>query len=161
MHNKPHTEEVKKKIREAQKAWRKTPAYQEFLKRQSQRGKNSKTLFEKGHKPLTDGKNLLNLQAKEKHWNWKGGITPEVIRLRGTQKYIDWRKAIFERDGYICQNCKKKGGYIEADHYPKRFSDLFKEKDWKTMWNINNGRTLCRACHDKTKWKKSPPPSLR
>lgn len=154
MHNEPHTEEAKEKIRRAQEAWRKTPGYKEFIERQRERGKKSKTLFNKGHKPLSDGSNLYGLQASDKHWNWKGGITPEVLRLRGTKKYISWRNKVFKRDNYTCKICSRKGCYIEADHYPKRFSDLFREKDWKTMWDINNGRTLCRKCHDKTKWKK-------
>ena len=73
MHNKPHTEKTKKKIRRAQEKWRKSPEYQEFIKRQRERGKKSKTKFKKGHKAHTDGKNLLGQQAGEKHWKWGGG----------------------------------------------------------------------------------------
>ena len=150
----PHSEKTKKKIREKQEAWRKSDKYKFFIERQRKRGKNSPTKFKNGHKPYTSGKNLIGLQVGQDHWNWKGGITPEVIRLRGTAKYIKWRKATFERDNYTCQDCGERGVYLEADHYPISFSILFKEKNWKTMWDINNGRTLCRKCHDKTKWKK-------
>lgn len=56
-----------------------------------------------------------------------------------------WREAVFARDDYTCQICRVRGGYMEADHilpfaYFPRFRTL-----------IQNGRTLCRRCHDKTK----------
>lgn len=156
MHNTPHTEEAKQKIREKQKAWRKTKRYELFVERQRKRAKKSPTKFKKGHESFTDGANLIGQQAGDTHWNWHGGITPEAIRVRGTAAYIKWRKDIYNRDDYTCQSCKKRGGYLEADHYPIPFTVLFAKKDWKTMWDINNGRTLCRSCHDKTKqhWRK-------
>jgi 5-methylcytosine-specific restriction endonuclease McrA len=56
-----------------------------------------------------------------------------------------WRKSVFERDNYTCQVCKQRGGYLEADHI----------KPWayfpQLRFDMSNGRTLCRACHDKTK----------
>lgn len=57
----------------------------------------------------------------------------------------EWRKAVFERDDYTCQLCNTRGNYLEADHI----------KPWayfpNLRFDINNGRTLCRPCHDKTK----------
>lgn len=56
--------------------------------------------------------------------------------------------------------CLKRGGRVEADHYPKKFSDIFKENDIQNFeqaekcqefWNLNNGRTLCYDCHQETK----------
>lgn len=113
--------------------------------------KNSPTTFKKGHKPLTDGANLLVYQKRENHWNWKGGITPEVIRVRGSKECREWRERIFERDNYTCQFCGKRGGRLEADHYPVMFSQIFREKNWELLKDISNGRTLCRPCHDGTK----------
>jgi hypothetical protein len=111
-----------------------------------------KTQFKKGHKVYKEVIHFIRpFQNGEKHWNWHGGITPEVIRVRGSKKYYDWRTRVFKRDDYTCQFCKKRGVYIEADHYPTSFSILFREKRWKEMWDINNGRTLCRKCHDTTK----------
>lgn len=155
MHITPHSEESKQKIREKQTAWRKTQSYKDFVERQRERAKKSKTKFTKGHKPLTDGMNLLAYQKGENHWNWKGGINPDVVRVRHLGKMIQWRKAIFERDDYSCVLCKRRGVELNADHYPVPFTVLYKNKDWKTMWNISNGRTLCVTCHNKTKthWK--------
>ncbi len=56
-----------------------------------------------------------------------------------------WRKAVFERDNYTCQMCHVRGNYIEADHI-KPFA-YFPE----IRWELSNGRTLCRKCHDSTK----------
>lgn len=57
----------------------------------------------------------------------------------------DWRKAIFERDDYTCQHCHIRGTYLEADHIkPFAFFPALR-------FELSNGRTLCRPCHDKTK----------
>lgn len=95
----------------------------------------------------------------EKHWNWQGGITKLNFALRECLEYKIWRRQVFERDNYTCQICNKRGnGEINADHI-KPFSTILKEqniKDIKTalscklLWDINNGRTLCRQCHEGT-----------
>ena len=56
-----------------------------------------------------------------------------------------WRKAVFDRDDYTCQTCGIRGTYLEADHI-KPFA-YFPE----LRFELSNGRTLCRSCHDKTK----------
>jgi hypothetical protein len=52
--------------------------------------------------------------------------------------------------------CKAKGVYLNADHYPILFSEIIRNNNIKNMqkareceilWDINNGRTLCRECH--------------
>ena len=89
--------------------------------------------------------------------------------IRECYKSKQWRKSIFARDRYSCVICGIVGGELNADHYPKRFVDILRENDVKTMdeafacnelWEIKNGRTLCIKCHSKTdtwgnKFKKS------
>lgn len=75
--------------------------------------------------------------------NWKGGITPINEKIRKSLEYRLWRNAVFERDNYTCIWCGFKG-YIEADHI-KPFS-LFLE----LRFAIDNGRTLCKPCHEST-----------
>jgi len=95
--------------------------------------------------------------------NWKGGITKIYISVRNCAKYKKWRKDVYKKDGYTCQVCGIKNGmgkriYLNADHYPIKFSNLinkYKIKNvseankCKELWNINNGRTLCLECHSK------------
>lgn len=77
---------------------------------------------------------------KEKHHNWKGGITPINKMIRESKEYKLWREAVFTRDNYTCIWCGFKG-YIEADHI-KPFA-YFPE----LRFAIDNGRTLCKPCH--------------
>lgn len=84
-------------------------------------------------------------QSKETHHNWKGGISPKNMLIRNSFQYKEWRKAVFERDNYTCQECGVRGGVIlNADHI-KPFA-LFPG----LRFELNNGRTLCKSCHLKT-----------
>ena len=78
---------------------------------------------------------------KENHWNWRGGITPKNVILRNCPEYKLWHKAVLERDGWACIWCGSKEN-IEADHI-KPFA-MYPE----LRFAIDNGRTLCRKCHN-------------
>src|SRR3990167_3553908 len=91
--------------------------------------------------------------------NWKGGVTPLLDQIRILLEYKQWRKTIFERDNYTCQQCKQRGAELNVDHYPKTFAQIFYENNISSLddamncqefWDINNGRTLCKDCHKKT-----------
>lgn len=102
-------------------------------------------IYDKTHKRyIRKGYNHNSSHSGENHPNWKGGITPERTRVYFTEEYINWRTTIFKRDNYICQICNK-GGYIEAHHILPFIS--YPEK----RYDLNNGMTLCRKCHDETK----------
>jgi 5-methylcytosine-specific restriction endonuclease McrA len=75
---------------------------------------------------------------------WRGGVSTENERQRKSLEYRIWRKAVFERDNYTCIWCGIRGGTLHADHI-KPFS-LFPE----LRFAIDNGRTLCIACHKTT-----------
>ena len=62
-------------------------------------------------------------------------------RIRNSQEYKDWRKAVFERDNYTCQSCGKHGGKLNA-HHIKPFKDYP-----KLRLVLDNGITLCAECH--------------
>lgn len=117
-----------------------------------------KTEFKQGHKTWNVG--LKGYWTGERNPRWKGGITPLVMKIRNCFLYRQWRSDVFTRDNFTCQLCGKRGGNLEADHFPKKFSDVFSENKiisflqamlCEELWNINNGRTLCVLCHDKTK----------
>lgn len=82
--------------------------------------------------------------SKEKHWNWRGGISNINNNPRRTAEYAEWRLLILKRDGFICQICFTKGRKLEVDHI----------KPWalypELRFDLLNGRTLCADCHKKT-----------
>lgn len=115
---------------------------------QINKGRRPTNAFPKGINHPFYGK-PLSAELKEKISkilnNWKGGITPELTKIRYSPEYKLWRKSVFERDNYTCQKCgDNTGGNLEANHI-KPFS-LFPE----LRFAIDNGRTLCEDCHKKT-----------
>ena len=72
------------------------------------------------------------------------GKTTLAVRLRNCLEYRNWRKAVFERDSYTCQECGQVGGKLNADHI-KRFAHYP-----ELRFEVSNGRTLCENCHRKT-----------
>jgi predicted nucleic acid-binding Zn ribbon protein len=87
--------------------------------------------------------NHIGLLAKEKHWNWQGGITLMEYGNEWTKKLRD---VIRKRDKFICQICYKNGFVVHHIDYNKKNN------------NPDNLITLCRSCHVKTnyhrkKWK--------
>lgn len=77
------------------------------------------------------------------HHNWKGGISSNKRKLMVSIYWKDWRKSVFQRDGFKCVDCGV-GGYLEPHHIIPVRSDRDK------LFNTNNGITLCRPCHMKT-----------
>ncbi len=111
-------------------------------------------------------KGEIGYLSKEKHYNWKGGITLLTKQIRSCFKYRQWRSDVFTKDDFTCQKCFMKSGvgmivYLEA-HHEKEFNKIIEEHKIRTLeealnceelWNINNGETLCDKCHNKTKRK--------
>ena len=91
-------------------------------------------------------------------------------QLRSIFKYRQWRSDVFTRDEFVCVLCgdgnyKGRGEHVqlEADHYPSQFGELVIKFNIKSieeatgceeLWNLNNGRTLCKKCHDPTRGKR-------
>lgn len=113
--------------------------------------------FPKGNIPWNKG--LKRYNAQEKHPQWKGGIAKINNIIRSCFEYRQWRSDIFHKNNFTCQICFVRGGtYLNADHYPKMFSEIIESNEIKSLedalncqelWDINNGRTLCKSCHKK------------
>lgn len=77
---------------------------------------------------------------------WRGGVSSLRVRLANTPEYKAWRKAVFERDDYTCQQCRRRGVRLQADH----IVPVAERPDLILV--VTNGQTLCRPCHwDKTR----------
>jgi hypothetical protein len=58
-----------------------------------------------------------------------------------------WRKAVFERDNYTCQECGAKDITLNAHHIISYLKD-------DSRWLLENGKTLCVYCHRKVNHQK-------
>ena len=151
------TEETKRKISEANKGNKHT----EETKKKMSVDRKGKLAWNKGVLLSEEHKRKISEgvpRGKNCHL-WTGGLTPTYDQIRGCWKYRNWRQKVFQRDKYICQECGyKKGHILEADHLTpfrvilekNKITTFIKAQNCKELWNIKNGRTLCKPCHKKT-----------
>ena len=92
---------------------------------------------------------------KERSFWWKGGITKERTKIWKSNKYKQWRKAVFERDNYICQKCGKNNCCMQA-HHIKPFVNFV-----HLRFEVSNGITLCKSCHYKIGHRYKRPNSFK
>ncbi|TKC19877.1 HNH endonuclease signature motif containing protein [Robertmurraya kyonggiensis] len=70
----------------------------------------------------------------------------ETVDITDSAEYKEWRKKVYIRDGYRCKmpGCNSNSRDIAAHHiYPKK---KFPNK----KFDLQNGITLCRKCHEDT-----------
>ena len=102
----------------------------------------------------------------KQHAHWKDNKkNPLYLQIRQCFQYRQWRWDVYTRDNFACVLCgrsKEVSGQLEADHFPKQFVEILNEYDIRTfdqaisceeLWNLNNGRTLCKQCHNPTRGK--------
>lgn len=84
-------------------------------------------------------------------------VAPIRKRIMELSEHKQWHSEILKRDSYLCVLCKSRKD-LEVDHI-KRFLHIVNQNNIKTteqarnckeLWDISNGRTLCRECHRKT-----------
>ena len=107
---------------------------------------------------LETRKKMSESHKGEKSYSWEGGKTKSSAKIRNSFEYRLWRSDCFRRDDFTCQECHIRGGKLSIDHI-KPFSliiaeyKIFSLKEalaCEELWDINNGRTLCWGCHQKT-----------
>lgn len=112
-----------------------------------------------------DSECKIGLITGEKHWNWKGGISPLYMRLR--QYLYDWTSSLaLKRDHYKCTICGSK--HQLQVHHIVPFKQLFQDfiqlypnldpiEDVNELYELgtkyepfldqNNLITYCKECH--------------
>ena len=160
------SEETKQKISKALKGRKLTEEHKRKIGG-SNKGKKLPTMigntngFQKGQVPWNKGIKYLQISGK-KHPSWKGGITKLNNRIRECQEYLQWRSNVFQRDNLTCRTCNGRGLRLEAHHirsfklllYENKIKSFEEAIKCKALWNIDNGVTLCKNCHNLTGRKK-------
>jgi hypothetical protein len=128
-----------------------------------------KSIIEKGKNTIINNGSCKG----PKNSNWKGGRVELRGRIHSLHEYNIWRKFIYERDKYRCQECFIEGNGKNLEcHHIKPFEKILSEflqtysqfspiedKEtltrlaitYKDFWDVKNGITLCDKCHTKTK----------
>jgi uncharacterized protein YlzI (FlbEa/FlbD family) len=86
-------------------------------------------IFPKGHKPA----NFID-----------GTSNNHSRKIRTSVEYDEWRRSVYKRDNFTCQECGKRGGRLNAHHIKSIL--LFPE----LTFAVENGTTLCVTCHEQT-----------
>lgn len=103
-------------------------------------------VFKGVSKPMeTSIKRIKTLKSKDPFYGTKSSLNAKLRKNVFAKK---WRSAVFERDNYTCQNCNKRGVYLEAHHITP-VKKLIESNNLNEIYNIMNGMTLCRICHMK------------
>lgn len=143
-----HTEESKKKIRIGHKG-------QVSFWKGKKLSKAHKKALSNSHKKRGD---KPPSRRGIRPWNYRGATILQE-QIRKCFEYRQWRSDVYTRDNFTCQKCNEKGGILNA-HHLKEFAKILKEYNIKTLkealkyeelWNINNGQTLCKKCHQTRK----------
>jgi len=90
--------------------------------------------------------------------SWKGGLTPLRIQIQNTLEWKDWIKSVMERDKYSCVDCGISNNKLHVDHitpycvlrFRYNINSVKEAIDCKALWDVANGRVLCKECHKKT-----------
>lgn len=87
----------------------------------------------------------------ERNGNWKGGVTVERLRLRGSREYREWRAAALRLRGGQCQDCGAQDGAVCECcgtriklhvHHVESFA-----KVPELRFDPTNSEVLCPKCH--------------
>ena len=66
-------------------------------------------------KKQTEKHRISMKSGKECCW-YIDGRTSLIGKIRCLIEYTNWRNNVFQKDNYTCQDCKKRGNYLEAHH---------------------------------------------
>ena len=97
--------------------------------------------YRRGFKP--EGGFETRFKSGSEHPLWKGGVSHKHSTIRRSREYVEWRKAVYQRDHYECQECNKNCRQLDiVAHHIKSFAE-----HKHLRFKVDNGITLCRSCH--------------
>ena len=100
--------------------------------------------------------NSPNTARGDKHYAYSHGRAQRNLDDRRSHLYREWRTAVFERDGYKCQECgDSHGGNLRA-HHLQPFA-----KHPELRFALANGITLCNPCHELKHFKPNSTRNVR
>jgi hypothetical protein len=93
------------------------------------------------------------LRGERSLW-WKGGITTLCRAIRTSYDYTKWKKEVWNNSPKKCKICGRTEN-LEIDHIKKfkfilidnNIKNLDDARKCEELWNVNNGRILCRSCN--------------
>jgi hypothetical protein len=140
------SDEHKEKIGKANKGKKKPPRTKEHCEKLSEAKKKE---YQNGRvSPLKKmWKENPNYFVGKNNFRWKGGISKlKIYKHYKNKEYVNWRKQVFERDNYTCQNCGGRGCMLHP-HHIKSYTKYPAQR-----YEVDNGITLCVPCHHQTHW---------
>ncbi len=111
----------------------------------SEQTKLKMSLAHMGYVHSVEAKQKMSQSHKAR---WEGIETKSSLdgpHHRECFEHKEWKRKVFERDEYTCQDCGQIGGGLNAHHiFQWATHILFRFLVW-------NGKTLCLKCHKKIK----------
>lgn len=150
-----HTEEVKIKCGLVNKGKKLTEEHKKKISKNNARYWNGRK-----RESMTGKKNWNYGKYGSQHTRYVENKKTSLRKaVRQSKRYYQYKLDILRRDGFSCKMCGNKNIYLELDHYPISFSELFEKYKifsieqalaCEELWDINNGRILCQPCHETT-----------